>query len=122
MGRPLSKPRPKQGARLVQLRRDAGLTQTELAELVGEPQANIAFWERSAKPPRSDVLPKLARILSVRVEDLLDVGTPLPQRRSGPVGRVAQVFNEVRKLPRRQQEKVADVVAALVEQYRRKAS
>jgi transcriptional regulator with XRE-family HTH domain len=121
MGRPLSKPRPKQGARLVQLRRDAGLTQTELAELVGEPQANIAFWERSAKPPRSDVLPKLARVLNVRVEELLDVEAPL-QRRSGPVGRVAQVFDEVRKLPRRQQEKVADVVAALVEQYRRKAS
>ena len=106
----------------MQLRRDAGLTQTELAELVGEPQANIAFWERSTKPPRSDVLPKLAKILAVRVEDLLDVETSLPQRRSGPVGRVAQVFDEVRKLPRRQQEKVADVVAALVEQYRRKAS
>jgi transcriptional regulator with XRE-family HTH domain len=119
MGRPLSKPRPKQGARLVQLRRDAA--QTELAGLVGEPQVNITFWERSTKPPRSDVLPKLARVLKVRVEDLLDIDAPL-QRRSGPVGRVAQVFDEVRKLPRRQQEKVADVVAALVEQYRRKAS
>lgn len=122
MGRPLSKPRPKQGARLVQLRRDAGLTQTELADIVGEPQANIAFWERSAKPPRSDVLPQLAQALSVRVEDLLGVHTPLPQRRSGPIGRVAQVLDEVRKLPRRQQEKVADVVAAMVDQYRRKAS
>ena len=122
MGRPLSKPRPRQGARLVQLRRAAGFSQAELAKLVGESQANIAFWERSAKPPRSDVLPKLAKVLRVRVEDLLtDEHAALPQH-PGPVGQIQRIFEEVRKLPRRQQLKVVEVVAALVDQYRRKAS
>lgn len=51
MARKLDRPRPKQGARLAALRRGAGLTQTELAQLVGEPQQNIAFWEQSEKPP-----------------------------------------------------------------------
>jgi transcriptional regulator with XRE-family HTH domain len=105
----------------VQLRKAAGLSQAEPAELVGESQANIAFWERSAKPPRSDVFPKLARVLRVRVEDLLGDGGGLPAH-PGPVGQIQRIFEEVRKLPRRQQQKVVEVVAALVDQYRRKAS
>src|SRR5262245_14262399 len=62
-------PRPKQGAHLLALRKKAGLTQIELASAVGVPQATIAFWEWTDKPPRSDVLPKMAKALSVTVED-----------------------------------------------------
>lgn len=43
MGRKLTKTRPPQAARLVALRKAAGLSQAELARLIGEPQANIAF-------------------------------------------------------------------------------
>ena len=32
------------------------------------------FWERSEKPPRSEVLPKMAEALGVSVEDLLIAG------------------------------------------------
>jgi transcriptional regulator with XRE-family HTH domain len=42
---------------------------------LGVPQANIAFWERSEKPSRSEVLPKMAEALGVSVEDLLIVET-----------------------------------------------
>ncbi|MBK7951648.1 MAG: helix-turn-helix transcriptional regulator [Deltaproteobacteria bacterium] len=47
MPRKLQRTRPKQGSRLAALRRAAGLTQTELAQLVGETQQNIAYWEQS---------------------------------------------------------------------------
>jgi transcriptional regulator with XRE-family HTH domain len=116
-----SKPRPAQGAHLATLRKAAGLSQTELAKLVGERQQNIAFWEQSEKPPRSDVLPKMAAILGVRVEQLLSPGAP-PSRRSGPVSKMQKVFSEVKKLPRRQQVKVVEIVSALVDQYKRHAS
>ena len=72
MGRKLTKSRPKQGARLAELRKAAGLSQYDLARKVGVPQPNIAFWELSAKPPRSDVLPKLARALGVTLDDLIE--------------------------------------------------
>ena len=49
--RKLSKPRPRQGARLAALRRAAGLTQAELADLIGDVQPNIAYWEASEMPP-----------------------------------------------------------------------
>lgn len=121
MGRKLKKARPPQAARLVALRKAAGLSQAELARLVGEPQANIAFWERTEKPPRSDVLPKLADVLGVRIEELLDVHAPTG-RRTLPAGQARRLFEEVQKLPRRQQQKVLDVVSAIVEQFKRKAS
>jgi transcriptional regulator with XRE-family HTH domain len=122
VGRKLKKPRPAQGTRLVALRQAAGFSQAELAELVEEPQANIASWERNAKPPRSDALPKLARALGVRVEDLLGETEVPVTHRAGPVGQVQKIFEEVRKLPRRQQQqKVIDVVSAMLEQYKRKA-
>jgi len=112
--------RPKQGARLAALRRAAGLTQTELAQLVGESQQNIAFWEQSEKPPRSDVLPKLAKVLGVKIEQILE--GELPQtRRAGPVGKVQKIFEEVSTLPRKQQERIVETVSALVAQYKRGA-
>jgi len=128
--RPPRKPnpqRPAQGARLLAFRKAAGLSQQELAELVGETQGNISFWERADKPPRSDVLPKLARALRVSVEELLgeeakDLETPSLAQLSGPLGHVQRAFDEVRKLPRRQQQKIVEFVVAFVNEYKRKAS
>jgi transcriptional regulator with XRE-family HTH domain len=121
MARTFSKQRPEQGARMAAFRRAAGLTQTELAKLVGEPQQNIAFWEQSDKPPRSDALPRLAKVLGVTVEQLVS-GNAVSIKRSGPVGRAQKIFEEVSNLPRRQQDKLLDVISAYVEQVRRKAS
>jgi transcriptional regulator with XRE-family HTH domain len=118
--RKLSKPRPAQGARLVALRKAAALSQAELARLIGEPQQNVALWEQSNKPPRSDAIPKLARALSVQVEDLFTDKATSP-RRSGPVGKVRKLFDEVSCLPRRQQDKIVEFLAPIVEEFKRKA-
>jgi len=80
-----------------------------------------AFWERTEKPPRSDVLPKLADVLGVRIEELLDVQAP-SGRRAPAASQAKRLFDEVQKLPRHQQQKVLDVVSAIVEQFKRKAS
>ncbi|MGI9166765.1 MAG: helix-turn-helix domain-containing protein [Pyrinomonadaceae bacterium] len=116
------KTRPPQGMRLAELRKAAGLSQYELARYVGISQANIA-WERSEKPPRSDVLPKMAEALGVSVEDLLNVETGKTASRKAaksngrPAGKVREVFDRVSKLPRRQQEHIVNWVSAYVSQY-----
>lgn len=123
MPRKSTKTKPQQGMRLAELRKDAGLSQYELARYVGVPQANIAFWERSEKPPRSEVLPKMAEALGVTVEDLLIVGDEKPVRRKAtktsgrPPGKVREVFERVSKLPRRQQEHIITWISAYVSQY-----
>jgi len=120
MGRKLTKLRPDQGARLVDLRKAAGLSQADLAELVGESQQTIAYWEQIERPPRSDVLSKMAKALGVDVETILGE-TKAPRRLAGPVGKMRRVFEEVSKLPRRQQEQVVHFVSALIDQYKREA-
>lgn len=120
-------PRPAHGARLLALRKAAGLSQTQLADLVGETQGNISFWERTDKPPRSDILPKLARVLGVSVETLLGVNDEVPKApplASGPgrTGELQRAFEEARTLPRRQQQKVVEFVIAFVNEHKRKAS
>jgi transcriptional regulator with XRE-family HTH domain len=120
---PSVRSRPKQGAHLLALRKAAGLTQTELAAFVGVPQPNIAFWEWSDKPPRSDVLPKMAKAFGVRIDEIIvDQESKALAKRPGPIGEVQRAFEEVRRLPRKQQRKVVEIVSAMLEQYRRKAS
>ncbi|MCI0424202.1 MAG: helix-turn-helix domain-containing protein [Acidobacteria bacterium] len=122
MPRKSTKTRPPQGMKLAELRKAAGLSQYELARYVGVPQANIAFWERSEKPPRSEVLPKMAQALGVTVEDLI-VGDEKPLKKkaaktnSRPAGKVREVFDRVSKLPRRQQEHIVNWVSAYVSHY-----
>jgi hypothetical protein len=55
---------------------------------------------------------------SLSVAELLGEDVPIKRaRKTGPTGKVHKVFEEVSKLPRRQQEKIVEVVSALVSQY-----
>jgi len=117
MARNLTKQRPKQGEHLLELRNNAGISQKELSELIGETQQNIAYWEQSEKPPRSDVLPKIAKALGVSIEDILDIEAKTPKK-TGPVGKLQILFEEVSDLPRRQQEKIMEFITAFVSHYK----
>lgn len=99
------------------LRKAAGLTQEELASLLREPQSNIAFWEHSEKPPRSDVLPKMAKALNVTVEELIltaQMDGLAPRKNGGPAGKARRVFEEVSRLPRHQQQRILSLVEDLL--------
>jgi len=106
---------------LLALRNAAGLTQIQLAQALSVPHSNIAFWEWSDKPPRADLLQKLAKVLGCGIHDILgESGGAAATRRPGPVSKLQRVFEQARSLPRRDQELVAKFIATLVEQ--RKAS
>ena len=51
-------------------RTQKGLSQDQLAKLMGTTQAAVAMWESGARMPRSDKLPKLAEVLGCSVADL----------------------------------------------------
>jgi transcriptional regulator with XRE-family HTH domain len=98
---------------LRRLREAAGLSQRELARIIGQDQSNVSFWERTGKTPKSEVLVPMAAALGVTVEELLGEKKP---RRAGPSGRALQSFERVSHLPRSQQKKILDVVDALLAQ------
>lgn len=122
MSRRSTRKRPRQGAHLFELRQAAGLTQAELAVALGVQQQTVAFWEFADKPPRSDVLPQLAKVLGVTVEAILSPGASSVAQRRGPKGRLLKAFEAASALPRRQQQLVEQFVSTLIAQQRGRAA
>ena len=56
---------------LCMLREKKGMTQAEIANMLGVTAAAVSKWENGSSKPRVDVLIKLAKILDVRVEELM---------------------------------------------------
>lgn len=54
-----------------QLRRDAGMTQEQLAEQLGVTRQTISKWENGSSVPDADVVSKMASLLDVPVNELL---------------------------------------------------
>lgn len=103
-------------SKLRELRETAGLSVRELARQIGESNTNVSYWERSGQIPRSNVLLPLAKALGVTVEELL--GEPRPKRVVSPGGRARQLFEAISKMPRRQQEKILDILEPFVREHR----
>ena len=115
-GRPAKRERTPFGQRLHALREQAGLSQQQLAARLGLTQRAYAHWERNPVALRPDQLLNLAQALNVSVEDL--VGTNGTKKRgSGPTGKMKQLFEAASQLPRSQQQKLAAVLEAFVNQH-----
>lgn len=104
-----------QKSRLRQIREASGMSLRELARQIDQQPTNVSYWERTGQLPRSDVLIPMAQALGVTVEELL--GQPGPKRVAAPGGKLGQVFQEASRLPRRQQEKLADFVKLFIAQH-----
>ena len=108
---------------MLALRQEAGLTQVEFADALGLAKASIAHWEWSEKPPRAELLPEIASLLGVTVDDVLhQTRSRRAGGRPGPIGEVQKTFEEVRRLPRKQQRRIVETVQALVNDYKRKGA
>ncbi len=59
------------GERLVRLRKAAGFTQHDLAAQIGVSRRVVAYYEGETKHPPTQMLPRLAQVLNVSVEILL---------------------------------------------------
>jgi len=78
----------------------------------------IDYYERRANNPSVELVRQAARVLGVSMAELLGEEVQIKRaRKTGPTGKVHKIFEEVSKLPRRQQEKIVEVVSALVTQY-----
>jgi transcriptional regulator with XRE-family HTH domain len=112
---------PERGRKLRALRQATGLSQRELARQLGIHHSNLGYWEKSGNLPGSDVLPQLAKLLGVSLGDLLDESSQ-PQKALAPNGRALLAFAAVSKMPKKQQEKIVEVVEAFVAQHTTKVA
>jgi len=96
------------------LRLRAGISLRELARRIAEQHSNVAYWERSDKPPRADLLLPISEALGCSVEELLGEA---PKRKAPKGGKMRQLFDEASKLPRRQQEKIVSILEPFVAEH-----
>lgn len=75
----------KTGALIKQLRTNKNLTQAQLAEIVCVSDKAVSKWERGDGCPDITIMPKLAEILGVEIENLMDGEIPMSQDVSGKV-------------------------------------
>lgn len=102
------------GKRLKRYREAAGLTQRDLAAKISVTHSNINYWENSNKLPKSSFLIPIAKALNISVDELL--GEPAPKKNKNLGGKLGEVFKTASELPRRKQQKIADVMEALIVQ------
>jgi transcriptional regulator with XRE-family HTH domain len=115
-GRPSTKPVTASGARLAALRKAAGLSQSQLAQALGIPQRTLCFYEREASYLPSLLLPDLARILGVSIEEVLGIDEN-GNRKRGPKSKLERQIEAISKLPRQQQQKILAVIEAFTAQH-----
>jgi transcriptional regulator with XRE-family HTH domain len=113
-GRPCIRERSEFGQRLFELREAAGLTQAQVAEQLDIGQRSYSAWERDTIAIQPERLIRLAEIIGTTVGELC--GETPPKRVAAPRGKLNQVFEVASQLPRRQQNKIAEWVAAFVNQ------
>ena len=60
------------GTNLKAIRQEIGLSQTQLAQMIGVSFKTISHWEKGYSEPTLEILGKLKSVLKVSYEDLLD--------------------------------------------------
>lgn len=63
------------GGKVASLRKEKGMTQLELAQKMGVTDKAVSKWERDLSLPDVSSLPRLAEVLDVSVEELLQAKT-----------------------------------------------
>ncbi|UIL81648.1 helix-turn-helix domain-containing protein [Escherichia coli] len=98
------------GARIAQARKEQQLTQTQLAEQLGIAQQTMAHYEGGKLKVSAALLPQLAQILNLSLDELL--GLPAPRRSSkrGPASRLEQQIEIISQLPRTKQKLVSEIL------------
>lgn len=105
------------GQRLAEARRASGLTQTQLAEQLGIAQQTLAHYEMGRLRVAVALMPPLARILGVTVEELM--GEQAPPAKRGPAPKLQQQIERIQKLPRTQQKFVMQMLDTVLAQQSR---
>lgn len=67
------------GMTIASLRREQGMTQAELAAKMGVTDKAVSKWERELSCPDIKSLPKLAEILGISVDKLMQAEAPGPE-------------------------------------------
>lgn len=107
------------GKRIAALRKETGLTQVQLAQALNVSQQAVQSWEAGRRRIQISVLPTVARILSVSLDNLLGGAPDRTPRKRGPASRLEQQIQIISQLPRSRQKLVSEMLDAVITQAQR---
>ncbi len=106
------------GARIAALRKDQGMTQVQLAEILGLTQQMVASYEVGRRRVPASLLPQIAETLAVSFEELIGKKDVQPAKR-GPASKLQQQIERIQRLPRAKQRFVIEMLDTVLAQASR---
>lgn len=114
-GRPPTKEAPPFGQRLAAVRKKQGLSQKQLAERLKTTREVIDYYERRAVNPSLAFIERAAESLEVSVAELVGSEPRTYRGKPGPLPQLARRIEQIRKLPRKEQEFVMRFLDTVLE-------
>ena len=105
------------GARIAELRKAAGITQVQMAEVLDVSQQTVNSQETGRRRVPVSALPTIARALGVSIEELIGE-TPKPGKR-GPAPKLQQQLDRITQLPKAQQRVLMQMIDGVLAQASR---
>jgi transcriptional regulator with XRE-family HTH domain len=102
------------GSRLAQARKDQGLTQQQVADQLGIAQQTFAHYEGGRLRLPASMLPLLAQMLGLTVDELLGLNAKKGKR--GPTPRLQQQIDRISELPKTKQTFVMEMLEMVLAQ------
>ncbi len=109
------------GQRIAQRRKDQGITQVQLAELLGVSLQAMNSFEKGRRRVPVSSLPAIARAVSATLDELIVDVSPVPAaapKKRGPAPRIQQQLEQLGRLPEAKQRAVMQVLDSVLAQAR----
>jgi len=94
------------------LRKEKGLTQQELANIVGITATGVSYWESGNAVPNTETLNKLANYFGVTINFLLGVKDKIEMEDNS---RTAILFRKVEQVEPKEREKLLDIIDSIID-------
>ncbi len=102
------------GQRIAAYRKELGLTQVQLAEILDISQQHMASFEAGRRKVSSSDIPVLAKLFGTSSDELLGIQDK-PSKR-GPASKLQRQVEQVALLPKGKQKFITDMLDALIKQ------
>jgi transcriptional regulator with XRE-family HTH domain len=105
------------GARVATLRKEQGITQVQLGEMLGIAQQMVTSYEIGRRRIPVSMIPRLAHALAVPLETLLGVTNGAGKR--GPTPKLQRQMERIHQLPKARQKFVMEMIETVLSQASR---
>ncbi|WP_323840757.1 helix-turn-helix domain-containing protein [Photorhabdus africana] len=102
------------GARIALARKEQQLTQQQLAEQLGIAQQTMAHYEGGRLKVSAALLPLLAQILNLSLDELLGLPSVRRNSKRGPSSRLEQQIEIISQLPKARQKFVSEMLDTVI--------